>query len=407
MKRAVLAALAALSLTGCSHGSPSVFPSKSTSPGHEIIQGGPPPTDWEVFGVPQTLTQNSRMTVGPDSQIWMAGYGNVFHFHVKTGKIETLSGFDTATGDITTGPDGNLWMCGTDTVTKLTTGGVATVYPTSDLCTGIVAGSDGAMWYAADHFVGRITTDGTVTDISLPQFEQTVDIVSGSDGNVWIPETITDRNGYEAIAKIDVQTRAMTEFKIPRSGRDGLDLIFADKHGNLYAVDGDNTVFRLTPPSTWRKFTPNLGPPLKPGDLTGLYFASSSGGFKWTFSGHNVISYGLPSDPSGFPAYSSVLGPDHNIWFWSGPKMSIFINRVLSTSPASATIGVGGSQPFIISESGCQNCVWRAVSLNPSVASVSPVNGEAFTVTGIASGNATVVVSDRAQNVFDVSIIVE
>lgn len=410
MNRFVAVSILAVLLFGCSHGATSTLPSQGVH--NQIIQGGPPPSNWEVFPLPDQSFSGDLMTIGPDHEIWMVGSGSVYRFDIATAKITTFSGLNTQ-GSITTG-DGDLWLCGTYAVTKLTVTGQASVYPTSDFdCGAPVVGSDGALWYLGDHLmIGRVTADGVASHMAEPPNEEAWDLTSGPDGNIWFTENRFEREpGYHAIAKIDITTHAITEFKKTlRSFGGDFDRLLVDQDGNFYtdAQDQGGDIWRLTPTTgTWKKFALGLGRPLKPGDLSGLYFGGSSGGVKWTFAGHKTVAYGLPPDPSGFPAYSALTGPDDNVWFTNGPTLSIFINRVLSVSPASAMIGVGGMQTFTISESSCGHCIWTAKSSDTTIAMVSPVSNGQFTVTGVATGTATVVVSDKAQNAFDVQITVQ
>lgn len=397
-------------VTACSHSPSGVLPSNGVY--NQIIQGGQPPPNWEVFSVPDASV-GDHMTIGPDGQIWIATNESVQRFDIAKGQITTFSGLNSD-GEITAG-DGDLWVCNSYSATKLTVSGQSSVYPISDYdCSNLVVGSDGALWYLGDHLMfGRVTADGVASHIPEPPNEQAWDLLAGPDGNIWFTENRFEREkpGYHAIAKIDITTHAITEYKKTLRSYGGLfDRLFADKNGNFYtdAEDQPGDVWRLTPTTaTWKKFTLGLHTPLKPGDISGLYFGGSSGGVKWTFAGHKVVTYGLPPDSSGFPAYSALTAPDRNVWFTNGPKMSIFINRILSVSPVSATIGVGGMKTFTISESNCPQCIWSAVSSNTSIATVSPVSDGQFTVTGVAAGTATVTVSDKAQNAFDVQITVQ
>lgn len=408
MKKNLFIALLAVIVAGCSNSQTGVLQPNGAR--NQIIQGGQPPPNWETFSIAESQTNLDGITVGADGQMWMDGSGSVFRFDISTGKVtNTFSGIDTNLGSIATGPDGDLWMCGNNDVTKLAPTGQIMVYSTPDQCVSIVAGPDGAMWYSGTHAIGRMTTDGSLTDIPAPPHEQIHDVVVGSDGNIWAAEFGSrGTGGYPAVAKIDINTHAITEFKKTLHFDTGFLEIFADKQGKLYAITGTKVIYRLSPANAgWTKFAIGLGQPLKPGDMSGLYFAGDSGGVKWTFAGHKTVTYGLPPDSSGFPAYTAMTGPDHNVWFWNGPTLSIFINRVITVSPSSATLSVGQMQAFTISESGCPQCVWSAISSNPSIAGVSPVSSGTFTVTGISAGSATISVSDKVQNVFDVQITVK
>lgn len=409
MQKSVIIILALAFLSGCGHGSMSSVSSEPTLAQPRVVQTGGSPTNWETFNTPASGSFRGHSTVGPDQQIWMSSGGNVYRFHVTTGQVDTFSGLDTNFGVITTGPDDNIWVCGADQLTKITVEGAETIYPVSERdCTSVAVGSDGALWYDADGgVIRRFTLDGSYSDITLPHPESAADVIAGNDGNIWFTEYGNHRfGGYEAIAKLDINSHVITEFrKTLPNHNDLLNSLFEDSNGSFYASDSFDDIWRLKPDGTWTKFSVGLGQPLKPGDQRRLYFAGASGASTWSFSSHKVTTLGLPPDTSGFPAYAALVGPDHNYWFWSGPTASVYINRILSVLPASATIPVGQTAPFVIAETKC-NCVWSAKSSSPSVAMVSNVSGGNFTVTAEASGFAIVTVADNKQNTFPVSITV-
>lgn len=409
LQKSVVIILALACLSGCGLNSMSSVSSEPTLAQPRVVQTGRSPTNWETFNTPASGSFRGHSTVGPDRQIWMSSGGNVYRFHVTSGQVDIFSGIDTNFGVITTGPDDNIWTCGADQLTKITVQGVETVYPVSERqCTSIAVGSDGALWYdASGGVIRRFTVDGSYSDITLPRPEFAADVIAGNDGNIWFTEYGNHRfGGYEAIANLDINSHVITEFrKTLPNHNDHFDLLFEDSNGSFYASDDFDDIWRLKPDGTWSKFSIGLGPPLKPGDPRRLYFAGATDASTWSFSSHKVTTLGLPPDTSGFPAYAALIGPDLNYWFWSGATASVYINRVLSVAPASATISVGQSQPFAITETKC-NCVWSAESSNPSIATVSGVSGGRFTVTAVDSGSATVTVADKKQNTFPVLITV-
>jgi hypothetical protein len=85
--------------------------------------------------------------------------------------------------------------------------------------------------------------------------------------------------------------------------------------------------------------------------------------------------------------------------------IDVYVVRVLTVTPSNATIPVGQSAPFSVSETGC-TCYWTFVSSNKAVATVKVVGHGQFSVTAVASGSATITVADETQNVFVVPITV-
>ena len=153
-------------------------------------------------------------TVGPDGDLWFAGYGggtsrhpepigSVFGTVTPSGKVvEYRTGLNSVLKGIAVGGDGALWATSDpegseDQIVRATTAGELSFFPLPDREAGpgaIVAGPDGALWFtegAADS-IGRITTAGTVTEVPLPPGSDPSDIVLGADGDLWVSAAGTD-----------------------------------------------------------------------------------------------------------------------------------------------------------------------------------------------------------------------
>jgi len=79
---------------------------------------------------------------------------------------------------------------------------------------------------------------------------------------------------------------------------------------------------------------------------------------------------------------------------------------MISTNPSSASLTVGQQQPVTITETKCKACIWSASSSDSTIATVTPVSGDQFTITAVGSGSATISVQDKHQNVTDVAVTV-
>jgi virginiamycin B lyase len=110
------------------------------------------------------------------------------------------------------GPDGNLWIAGfgnaydssntLNRIIRLTPGGVQTsfVLPAGQGPNEIIRGPDGALWFTQflSNSIGRITTSGQYSVCSLPSAAskpQPYGIAAGSDGALWFTEYAAGKIG--------------------------------------------------------------------------------------------------------------------------------------------------------------------------------------------------------------------
>ncbi len=276
---------------------------------------------------------------------------------------------------MTTGPDGNLWIA--DNPGSLTNSSLA-----------------------------RMTTDGKFTSFDIPA-GVVYPATSSKDKVLWF-EYETETEG--GLGTFDPATTTYRLF--PISPSIGVGDLFTGLDGNAYFVPdlgGRRTglIIRVTPQGKVTRFAnvpKQLGDPrpnINENVDTVWYGGADDHLYGWTTQGHQLIDEG--SFPAfQFPIHFTVVGPDDNIWFQDG----VFLRRLLTVAPQSATIGIGGEQSFSIRETNCPKCVWSAVSSNPGVASASAVTGSSFTVTGQSAGSATITVSDKRSNVVQVPIAV-
>jgi virginiamycin B lyase len=142
------------------------------------------------FAIPTANSFPFGITAGPDGALWFTE----IDAH-KIGRI-TVDGAVTEYSvggnpsgspllNITAGPDGALWFtrhC--FGISRITTAGVVTDFPTTSCPFGVTPGPDGALWFADMYQIGRITTDGVITRYPLPN-QGTQAITVGPDGALW------------------------------------------------------------------------------------------------------------------------------------------------------------------------------------------------------------------------------
>jgi streptogramin lyase len=150
-------------------------------------------------------------------------------------------------------------------------------------------------------------------------------IISGQDGNVWVPE-------YDAnkIARVTI-TGSITEFPVPTASG-GPFMIAQGSDGNLWFTEANvNTIARITTAGVITEYP--LPPPLAaaPQNLGGI--TTGPDGNLWfvhgganaigvmSISGSLLATYQIPTPNPNDPltgtgeAVTIITGPDHNLWF--------------------------------------------------------------------------------------------
>lgn len=390
------------SIIGCLIPPPKVVP--------KILQFGNSPADWESIPAAQSA---ANMVVGPDKGIWFDETGFVGRLDLATATIQTFAVSDLdGPYRITVGPDGAIWTCGTE-IERVTTSGQVTNFPTAVECGGIAGGPDGFVYFSdlADTAIGKIASDGTITEIKTP--ESPIAVAIGSDGNIWFTEH-DGRKGYSAIAKVDPAFTNITEYKDDDKTSFGGQTLVLGSDGRLYSETSTANLRAISTDGTLQVYKEN-------GSV--IQVASASGNNIWfeqlvsqtqnlVTSGwfnvrtHQVGSIDLTNAPCTDGGISPHVGPDMNVYSAGCSSINVFIRRILTVSPASATLAVGQTASFTISETGC-SCSWTVKSEKKSVATVTQPQGGQFSVTAVKPGSATVTVADHKLNSFRVAITVQ
>ena len=148
---------------------------------------------------------------------------------------------------ITVGPDGNIWFAGygNNCIGRMTPSGVVTTYPVPTAGTGpynITTGADGNLWFS-EHWgssVGRITTSGVITEFPIPSGYGVEDVAAGPDGNIWFTEWNNNKIGEITPAG------AITEYDVPTANSNPAG-ITAGPDGNMWFTEAAaNKIGRVT-----------------------------------------------------------------------------------------------------------------------------------------------------------------
>jgi uncharacterized repeat protein (TIGR01451 family) len=370
------------------------------------------------FPVPTPNGQPSKLTAGPDGNVWFTeSAGNAIGRVTPAGvvtefPVPTPSSYPEG---ITTGPDGNLWFVEEgptsglvhSKIGRITPSGVITeftigTFPSSP--TSIAAGSDGNLWFTEfdANSIGRITPSGIITDFPIPVFDtEPASIVAGPDGNLWF----TENNGMN-IGRITTGG-FITQFPYTDFTED----IAAGPDGNLWFTDAiDHRIGRIT---TTGVVTPVPLPPL--GVLRGI--CTGPDGNLWVANrSSNAIDQITPAGiATSFPVLTATSnptgvasGPDGNIWFTeftSGKIGRLAVDHDLSlmgTAPASVTMGQNVTYTLTVNSVGAAGATGvtltdtlpTGVTFVSATGGVTPVGGVlTFALGSLAvGGSATVTI---------------
>jgi len=304
------------------------------------------------------------------------------------------------------GPNGSFSFCGPGQVGTVTSVGSVTYFAEPiGRCFGITTGPDNNAWLTEATSVDRITPTGELTTFNMPVLGLGPIVSSSRDKLLWFAWYTSTAVGVGTIDPVSGQSSL---FPISKSlGGIGGAGLTTGLDGNVYYVpvlDRRSTgeIIRVTPAGTVKRFTNlpiNLGYNNSAENTLTVWFGGMNGHlYGWGTQSHRLIDKGASPIGVQYP----ILGPDMNVWLEAG----VYLQRLITVSPQSATLGVGSQQSFTINETDCPQCVWTAVSSSPGIASVSPVSSSAFTVTGVGSGSAMITVSDKRFNAVQVPITV-
>ena len=158
------------------------------------ISGSSPGATAE-FPLAGGATSPDLIVVGPDNALWWTQGTSVGRMVPSNpAGVQTFGGLGIIQArGIAVGPDGNLWVsdAGGNQVHRITPAGTAASLPIplpmGVNARGIARGADGNMWVADFSTPGgvvRVTTGGVATRFPVPTGSP-IDVIAGSDGNIW------------------------------------------------------------------------------------------------------------------------------------------------------------------------------------------------------------------------------
>lgn len=383
------------------------------------------------------------IVTGPDNKLWFVdnsidllqpagGFrirsidtaGNVNSYFTNINPI-IFDAFDYVPGEIAVGPDGNLWFTnanaaavGINFVGRITTAGVVTTFPTSDMANGITGGPDGNLWAIEHHHVAKISTSGAETEYPINGTGY-AGITTGSDGNIWF--TNLQQVGFVTPAGVVTQLGGSpTQFQYYLvsivSGPNGdlwilsslvsasvLDLTTSGQLANLFVLPNQGSFPAWSTPgpdgAVWFAETANdgIGRIDTNGNVTSCPLTQGSGphgittgpdGNLWfveagtyniakmTTSCTNLVEYPIPTNGQTAPGlWEIAVGPDHNLWFTEyAPAYNNIVRITTSGIMTFFPIPTPSAYAFY-QTSGPDGNVWFTENSGQKVANINPSTG--------------------------------
>jgi streptogramin lyase len=307
------------------------------------------------FSLPTAGSGPSRITAGPDGNLWFTEVNNFSLGRITTAGSVTEFRLPARADGITTGPDGNLWFTSASSyqIGRISPAGAITMFQALAMPHDITAGPDGNLWFTDGngHQIGRMTATGVVT--VFPTTNPPGSITAGPDGNLWFTESVLAGEG-DSIGRITT-SGMITEFPLPRES-DPTDIATGPDDNLWFILENANVIGRIT---TSGIITTFLAPSdclsdIAAGPDGNLWFTECSDIGRITTDG--VISeFPLPAalypPTGGSPSVGITAGPDGNIWFTEPaankigrltvPRAPTLETRILPV--VGSTPGVGGS----------------------------------------------------------------
>ncbi len=300
-----------------------------------------------IYPAPFGCGSALRMEAGLDSSLWYGancpdGNSYIISYSPTTHKASRKK-VPTQPADafgITLGPNNEMWYTewlqpkvGETTGTTISDFNIDVSGESQ--ANDIVTGSDGNLWLPTDNqgFV-RVTPDRKSRTFPWRhEGSQPSTLVNGPDGNLWFIEAngpCFQGQGYTSIGYINPTTHKVTEINVNQGGNsfgiaagpDGR-IWFADpqyggscnSNGRIGAIDtnGNGLQYYTAPRAEENGFTPTS---IVAGPDGNLYFGEYRSRIGRITPAGVITERDLPSSPNGpWVAFAICVGPDGNIWF--------------------------------------------------------------------------------------------
>ena len=224
----------------------------------------------------------------------------------------------TSPGTMVTGSDGNVWFINGAGIAEIDSSGHVTTY-TAGLDPGatpydLTNGPLGDLWFTDNGAkgVGYITPSGAIHEFSAPGGDVPLQIVAGSDGNVWFYSA----GATPAIVKM-TPGGTFTPYPMPMHGEIADNMVLGPDGEIWFSDMGTTSIGKIAPDGTITEYPLAMG--AIPTNITvgpdgDLWFADNSGAIGRITTSGSIQEFrsGLQS---GAVPDAIAPGPDGNVWF--------------------------------------------------------------------------------------------
>ena len=294
------------------------------------------------YPLPTSGSQPSRITAGPDGNLWFTESGFTQVGRITTSGTVTEFSTPSYAGDITAGPDGNLWFVEpfVNRIGQITPSGAVLEFPvpTEGNPTSIASGPDGNLWFMQvwtlgllhHNYVGRLTPWGEFT-IFGPTAGAGVcgHIAPGPDGALWFTcnQPIEGRFLYEnRIARISTSGDVIAVTTMRYGPRE---LTVGPDGGLWFTLRPAGEIGQSAPDFALTEFSVGGSPiGIAAGPDGNLWFLDDAANTVIRFStqGQVIGTFSIPTTASG--PTDIIVGPDGNLWFTEQAA-----NKIATMSP--------------------------------------------------------------------------
>ncbi|HEX6461880.1 MAG TPA: hypothetical protein VFZ58_01250 [Candidatus Saccharimonadales bacterium] len=274
------------------------------------------------YGV-STSRQPQHIVGGPDGNMWFTEFnsGRIRRADLNgalTGEFMIAEG-NSYPQEIIVGPDNNLWFTQSYRyITKLTTAGVMTSYPTITTTShpvGLAIGPDNNLWFGDNNNskIIRSTTAGAMTEYTIPTAGSAVRSLARAGNYLWFTERLTNK-----IGRIHYQTGVFNEYTIPTASSQP-NFITTAANGDLWFTEfAGNKIGKITQSGVITEYavpTANSGPGyIVPGPDGNIWFGEVTANKIGRITPGGIITEFPPTEP-GSLIFGINFGPDGKLWY--------------------------------------------------------------------------------------------
>jgi streptogramin lyase len=266
-------------------------------------------------------------------------------------------------GAMVNGSDGNVWFINGGGIAKIDSSGNVSTY-TAGLGAGaapydLTNGPNNDVWFTdigTTKAVGYITTAGTIHEQTDPFSGNPLQIVEGSDGNLWFDNAGGAGN---AIVKM-TPTGNATRYPLPTLGSIADNMVLGPDGDIWFSDQGTTSIGKIAPSGTISEY-PITGSAFPTNITVGsdgdLWFSDNFGKIGQVTTSGSIHEYSVGLQTGAVPD-AITAGPDGNVWFTDQSGSQRAIGRITASGQITEfTVGLNQDLPLDIT-AGADGNLW-------------------------------------------------